>query len=464
MNEDATKATSRRQFLSNSSRIAGASVLSGIALPHVHAAENNTIQLALVGCGGRGTGAAENALGVKNGPIKLVAMADVFPAKLADSHGRLRQKFSAQMDVPQDRQFIGFDGYRKALDCLKPGDVAIMATPPAFRWVQFSYAIEKGLNAFMEKPVTVDGPTTRRMLKLGELSVQKNLKVGVGLMIRHCRARQELLARIRDGQIGDIVSMRAYRMGSGGGTVGPKPEGITELMYQIRSFHSFLWASGGVFSDYFIHQIDECSWMKGAWPVEAQALGGRHYRGDSLDQNFDTYAVEYTFPDGTKLFYDGRNMPGVHNEFASYAHGAKGSAVISTSAHTPGRTRIYKGHKIPRLTGREPIPQDENLAWAFPQPEHSPYDFEWEDLIGAIRDDKPYNEVKRGAEASLVGSMGRLAAHTGQIVTFDQMMNHDHEFAPDVDKLTLDGPAPLHLGPDGKYPVPQPGILKNREY
>src|SRR5689334_11808456 len=300
MNEDATNVSSRRQFLTNSGRIAGASALSGIALPHVHAAENNTIQLALVGCGGRGTGAAENALGVKNGPIRLVAMADVFPSKLADSHGRLRQKFSAQMDVPQDRQFIGFDGYRKALDCLKPGDVAIMATPPAFRWVQFSYAIEKGLNAFMEKPVTVDGPTTRRMLQLGELSVQKNLKVGVGLMIRHCRARQELLSRIRDGQIGDIVSMRAYRMGSGGGTVGPKPEGISELMYQIRSFHSFLWASGGVFSDYFIHQIDECSWMKGAWPVEAQALGGRHYRGNSLDQNFDTYAVEYTFPDGTK--------------------------------------------------------------------------------------------------------------------------------------------------------------------
>ena len=123
-----------------------------------------------MGCGGRGTGAAENALGVKNGPIKLVAMADVFPRSSRDSHGRLRQKFAAQMDVPQDRQFIGFDGYRKALDCLKPGDVAILATPPAFRWVQFSYAIEKGLNAFMEKPVTVDGPTTRRMLKLGEAS------------------------------------------------------------------------------------------------------------------------------------------------------------------------------------------------------------------------------------------------------------------------------------------------------
>ena len=452
--------TSRRRFLTT----AGVSTLAGMTLPHVHAAENNTIQLALVGCGGRGTGAAENALGVKNGPIKLVAMADVFPQKLSDSHGHLHQKFGEQVDVPEDRKFIGFDGYRKALDCLKPGDVAIFATPPAFRWVQFSYAIEKGLNTFMEKPVTVDGPTTRRMLKLGEASVQKNLKVGVGLMIRHCRARQELLDRIRAGQIGDIVSMRAYRMGSGGGTVPPKPEGITELLHQIRYFHAFLWASGGVFSDFFIHQIDECSWMKGAWPVEAQAVGGRHYRGNSLDQNLDTYAVEYTYPDGVKLFYDGRNMPGCLNEFASYAHGSKGSAVISTNAHTPGRTRIYKGQKIPRWTPGQNPASDPNLVWAYPQPEHSPYDYEWEDLIAAIRDDKPYNEVKRGAEASLVGSMGRMAAHTGQVITFDQMMNCDHEFAPDVDKLTMDGPAPLRLGPDGKYPVPEPGIKKTREY
>jgi predicted dehydrogenase len=391
-------------------------------------------------------------------------MADVFPARLADSHGRLRQRFASQMDVPEDRKFIGFDAYRKALDCLKPGDVAVLATPPAFRWVQFSYAIDKGLNVFMEKPLTVDGPTTRRMLKLGEASVQKNLKVGVGLMIRHCRARQALLERIQGGQIGDIIAMRAYRMGGVGGTAPPKPEGISELMHQIRLFHAFLWASGGVFSDYYIHQIDECCWMKGAWPVEAMAIGGRHYRGNSLDQNFDVYAVQYTYPDGTELFFDGRNMPGVHNEFASYVHGAKGSAVVSTSAHTPGRTRIYKGQKIPRIEGRQAIPQDESLVWSFPQPEISPYDWEWEDLIAAIREDKPYNEVKRGAEASMVASMGRMAAHTGQLITFDQMLNNEHEFAPGVDKLTLDGPAPLRLGPDGRYPVPQPGMNKTREY
>ncbi len=455
---------SRRAFLGDAGRIAGVSTLAGMTLPYVHAAENNTIQIALVGSGGRGTGATENALSIQNGPIKLVAMADVFPQKLSDSHGRLRKRFASQMDVPQERQFIGFDGYRQAMDCLKPGDVVILGTPPAFRWVHFRYAIDKGLNVFMEKPVSVDGPTTRRMIALGEEAARKNLKVGVGLMVRHCRARQELLKRIRDGQIGDIVAMRGYRMGSGGGTAPVKPEGTTELMHQIRLFHAFLWASGGVFSDYYIHQIDELSWMKGAWPVEAMALGGRHYRGTSVDQNFDVYSVQYTYADGTRLFFDGRNMPGVHNEFASYIHGSKGSAVVSTDSHTPGRTRIYRGQNIPRWQSGQKEPDPENLLWAFPQPERSPYEWEWDDLIAAIRENTPYNEVKRGAEASMVASMGRFAAHTGQIVTFDQMMTHDHEFAPDVDKLTMDSPAPLRADAEGRYPLPEPGIKKTREY
>jgi predicted dehydrogenase len=458
--------TTRRQLLANTSRAAGISALAGIALPHVHATENNTIQVALVGCGGRGTGAAANALSVTNGPTKLVAMADVVSKNLNNSYDKLTTQFPNQVDVPPERRFLGFEAYRQAMDALKPGDVVILGTPPAFRWVQFRYAIDRGINTFMEKPVSVDGPTTRRMLKLAEEASQKNLKVGVGLMVRHCRARQALYDRIQAGQIGEIVAMRAYRMGQSGGTAPPKADDISELAYQIKLFHAFLWASGGVFSDYYIHQIDECSWMKGAWPVEATAMGGRHYRGDSLDQNFDVYSVQYTFPDGTKLFFDGRNMAGCRDEFASYAHGSKGSAVISTLAHTPGITRIYKGQKMPTVTSRNDLPlaPDPNLVWAFPQPEKTPYQWEWDDLTEAIRENKPYNEVKRGAEASLVACMGRMAAHTGQVITFDQMLNCDHEFAPGVDKLVLDGPAPLQMGPDGKYPVPEPGIKKDREY
>jgi predicted dehydrogenase len=245
----------RRNFLSG----AGASVLAGIALPAVHAAENNTVQVALVGCGGRGTGAAENALSVTNGPTRLVAMADVVPKNLNNNYDKLKTKFGDKVDVPPERRFIGYDGYRKAMEALKPGDVVILGTPPAFRWVHFSLAIERGIHTFMEKPVTVDGPTTRRMIALADQATKKNLKVGVGLMVRHCRARQELLRRIREGQIGEIVAMRAYRMGQGGGTALPRDgDAETELAYQIKRFHAFLWASGGVFSDYYIHQIDEC--------------------------------------------------------------------------------------------------------------------------------------------------------------------------------------------------------------
>lgn len=457
---------SRRDFLGTPAKTAAVSVLSGIALPHVHAAENNTLEIALVGCGGRGTGAAANALGVKNGPIKLVAMADVVPAKMNSSYDKLKTQFSSQVDVPPERRFLGYDAYQQAMSAVKPGNIVILGTPPAFRWVQFRKAIDRGLHTFMEKPVTVDGPTTKRMFALADEASKKNLKCAVGLMVRHCRARQELYKRIQDGQIGDIIAMRGYRMGQGGGTSGPKPEGVSELQWQIQHFHAFLWASGGVFSDYYIHQIDECSWMKNAWPVEAHAVGGRHYRGDSLDQNFDTYSVQYMYPDGTRLYFDGRNMQGARDEFASYAHGSKGSAVISTLSHTPGMTRIYKGQNIPRVNNRKELPlkPDPNLVWEFPQPEKSPYDWEWDDLIEAIRQDKKYNEVRRGAEASLVASMGRMAAHTGQIITFDQMLNCPHEFAPDVDKLTMDGPPPLRLGPDGKYPVPEPGRKKDREY
>ncbi|MCS7236751.1 MAG: Gfo/Idh/MocA family oxidoreductase [Thermoguttaceae bacterium] len=443
---------SRRDFLKTSGKIAAAATLAS-SLPRVHAAESNTIQIALIGCGGRGTGAVTDAIEAKVVPVKLVAMADVFEDRVRGSYAQLSQRYPQNVDVPEERRFVGLDSYKQAMDCLRPGDVAILATPPAFRWVHLAYAIEKGIHVFMEKPVTVDGPSTRRMLELAKKVDEKNLKVGVGLMVRHCRGRMQLYDRIRSGEIGDIIAMRAYRM-AGVSAVCGKPEGMSELLFQIRRFHSFIWASGGVFSDYYIHQIDECSWMKDAWPVQAHALGGRHYRETGIDQNFDTYSVEYTYPDGTKLFFFGRNMNGCHNEFASYVHGTKGAAIVSTSAHYPGRVRTFRGHHFTR----------EEMIWAFPQPEPSPYVMEWVDLLEAIVKDKKYNEVERGAIASLVTAMGRMAAHMGRIVTYEEALNHPVELCAYVDQLKPDSPAPVRLRENGTYPVPMPGIITDREY
>jgi predicted dehydrogenase len=452
----------RRDLITSSGKIAAASALAGMILPQVHAGEDNTIQLALVGCGGRGTGAAMNALAAKHGPTKLVAMADVFSDKLSDSHRAIKESFAKQVDVPEERKFIDFEAYKKAMDCLKPGDVVILTTPPAFRWVQFTYAIQKGLNVFMEKPVAVDGPSSRRMFALAEEAKKQNLKVGVGLMCRHCVVRRELYRRIQDGQIGDLLLLRAYRMAghTAKENAPPRPEGITELLHQIRWFHSFLWASGGCYSDFLIHNIDECCWMKDAWPISANGSGGRVYPNNAHDQNFDTYSIEYTFKDGAKLFLEGRTVPGCFQEFASYAQGSKGSAIVSINGHSPAHCRTFKGQNVSKND------KDPNLIWSygkFNEGEPDPYQTEWDELLQAIRENKPYNEVQRGTEASLVTAMGRMAAHTGQIITRDKILQCEHEFAPNVDKLTMESPAPVQADAKGHYPVPQPGKLK-REY
>ncbi len=467
MNESPDNLTSRRDFIKNTGKLAAASALAGVALPHVHAADDHTIRVALIGCGGRGGGAAANALAVKSCPTKLVAMADVFEQRLKTSYETLKRHSADQVEVSDDSKYIGFDAYKKAMDALRPGDIAILTTPPAFRWVHFTYAIQKGLNVFMEKPVTVDGPTSRRMFKLAEEASAKNLKVGVGLMSRHSRALQELHQRVQDGEIGDVILLRGYRMhGPVGSAFSEKwPGEPSELLWQIQRFHSFLWASGGCYSDFYIHHIDHLCWMKNAWPVKAQAVGARHYRGNSVDQNFDNYSVEYTFADGAKFIMNGRCNVGCEPRYYSLVHGSKAMAVTSTNGDCGLPAAIYKGHVGgPEYKGQNP--QRSDLLWEskISTDQRDPYQNEWNTLIDAIRKDQPYNEVKRGVEASLVTSLGRMAAHTGQEVTYEGILSSDHEFAPGLDKLTMDSPAPLKAGPDGKYPVPQPGIVKDREY
>ena len=449
-------ATNRRGFLGTSGAIAFAAAARAAepeapAVPAggVHVAGSDEIQVALIGCGGRGGGAVVDAFAAPAGRVRLVALADVFPERIASVKRALTEQFADRVDVPDDRTFVGFDAYRHAIDALPAGGIAILATPPAFRCGHVAHAIERGVHVFMEKPVSIDGPSTKRMIDLAARADASGVKLAVGLMCRHCDRRQELHERLRAGEAGDLIAFRGYRtqapihdldLGAGRG-------GMSELLWQVSRFHSFLWASGGVFSDYCIHHIDEVCWMKGGWPVRADAIGGRHAKGRITDQNFDVYAVEYTFDDGGTFFYESRLMPRCRQHFGVYGQGSKGAFTISTSGHSPARSAIYRSQRI----------DGGDVAWAAAQPEPSPYRREWEHFVAAIVADTPYNEAVRGAEASLVTAMGRFSAHTGRAVTYGEMLEYPDDLTAGVDLLTMESPAPLVADGDGRYPVPEPG-------
>jgi len=445
VNQPAENQSSRREFLSTSGKIAAVSAFGLGAVPAVHAAENNTIKVALVGCGGRGTGAAINALSTKSGPTELVAMADVFDDRLQSSLQQLSSRFEKQVKVPKDRQFLGFDAYKKAIDALDGSGVVILATPPGFRPLHLEYAVAKGCHVFMEKAFSVDGPGTRRVLKAGEEADKKGLKIAGGLMSRHSPALEEAVRQIHDGVIGEVITCWAYREH---GPVGlsPKAAGQSEVAHQIRNFHNFNWLGGSFILDWLIHNLDVCCWVKNAWPVSAQGQGGRQARTEP-DQMFDHYAVEYSFPDGTRMFAQGRHMADCWNFWGVVVHGTKGSAVLGEGIPNP---LIYKGHK--RV--------DENIIWRFKGKGGDQYQIEHDRLFEAIRQNKPYNETKRCAEASLTGILGRMAAESGQEIGWQQAMDSDLVLAPNLENLTMDGPAPVMPDEQGRYPVGMPGKTK----
>ena len=441
-----SKKPSRREFLRRTGRVSATAALAGMVTSPVHAAEDNTIRLALIGCGGRGSGAVANAMHSVHGPVKLVAMADVVESRMNSAHKNLSKEFSERMDVPKERQFVGFDAYQKAIDCLGPGDVAMLTSFSYFRPTQLEYAVKKGVNVFMEKSFAPDAPGLRRLLRAGEEAEKKNLKIAAGLQCRHSVNRQELIKRIRDGELGDLQLIRAYRMHPVGG-MGAKPEGYDELLWQIRNFTRFFWVSGGLFAEMNIHQIDEICWLKGDLPVTAQGIGGRAANSANRGQGFDSIAIEWTFPDGTKATDSVRWLGGnCHNEFATFAHGTRCAAQFSGNIHK-GTTQIYKDQRIAK----------DNIVWKAPKETHSPWDAEWNVLLDSIRNDKPRNEVKRAAYSNFADLMGRAAVHSGEIITWDEMFNSKFQFVENIDAMYYDTEPPVKPGPDGYYPVPIPG-------
>lgn len=437
----------RREFLTRTGKLAGASALAGIALPHVHAAGDSTVRLALIGSGGRGSGAVVNATEAPGSNVKLWAMADLYQNRLRSAHSALSAKLGDRFEVPSERQFIAFDAFKAAIDTLRPnsGDVAMLTGYAGFRPQQLEYAVQKGVNVFMEKSFAADPPGVRRIIAAGEAAEKKGLKIAAGLMCRHSRNRQELIKRMQDDELGEVLFTRAYRMGPNG-PLKPKPAETPDLEWQIRNFTKFLWVSGGLYAEMDIHQIDELCWIHDAWPVQAHGVGGRVADSTDCSQNLDSFSAEWTFPNGSKGYDVVRYIPKTHAEFATFIHGTKCAAQFSGNIHA-GTVRIYKDQRI----------APDNIAWQAPDETVTPYVAQWTAFLDAIQHNKPFNEAKRAGLSNLADIMGRAAIHMGRVITWDEAMASNFQFFPGIDRLTLESEAPLKADAHGAYPVPIPG-------
>jgi predicted dehydrogenase len=330
---------SRRRFLQSSAGALAATSITSLASP-VHAGADETIKIALVGCGNRGAGAAANALQTKF-PVKLWAMADAFPDRLQQSLNALSRMESKtnsgtigdRIDVPKERQFVGLQAYKQAIDA---ADVVLLCGPPGFRPDHFEYVVERGKNVFMEKPVATDAPGIRRILAAGKVAEEKGLKVGVGLQRHHEPKYLQTIGRLRDGAIGDLRMLRCYW---NGGTIKipVTHEGLTELEYQVRNWYFFHWLSGDHIVEQHVHNLDVCNWIMGATPISAVGMGGRQMRvGKDYGDIFDHHAVEYTYPGGLKMFSFCRQIPGCEPHVGEYAVGSRGEADVSKGQITAG--------------------------------------------------------------------------------------------------------------------------------
>jgi len=427
--------TSRREFLAGSAQaLAGAAVAGGLNLARsAYAAGSDEIRVALIGCGGRGTGAAVQCLNVPD-RIKLVAVADAFSDRAESAVQQLKRQHPDKVDIPHERIFSGLDAYQQAIGC--GVDLVLLCEPPGFRPEHYRAAVAAGKHVFMEKPVCVDAPGFRSVMETNKLADEKQLKVVVGLNIRHDPRYRETIQRIQDGAIGAIQFLRAYGNNPGVWVRSRQP-GQTEMEYQMRNWYYFVWLSGDLNVEQHVHMLDLANWANGEkHPVEANGMGGRQVRKSKEHGHiYDHHFVEYTYADGSKLYSQCRHIPNCWNAGGVNVHGRDGTADCGGKIEGPH-------------------------AWSYEGPKISGHQQEHNDLIQAIREGAPHNEGYYSATSSFTAVLGRMATYSGQVVRWDDAVAKGPNEMPE--KLAWDAPPRILPGADGSYEhaVAVPGVYK----
>ena len=431
----------RRDFVKQGSMLAGAIAAAPlISNANFFSGSDDVIKVAVIGCGGRGTGAAVQALMSKQN-VKIVAMADAFKDRLDECYKNVADELAnagagtkGTLDVPEERKFVGFDGYLKAIPL---ADVVILATPPGFRPIHFEEAVKQGKHIFMEKPVATDPAGVQRVLAAAKIAKQKKLNVVVGLQ-RHYQDSYRALFAKKD-MIGDITSMQAWWNNDGVWT-RPRKAGQTEMEYQMRNWYYFVWLCGDHITEQHIHNLDVINWFKNGYPVKAQGFGGRQVRkSKEHGEIFDHHYVEFHYADGSILNSQCRHMPGTSSKVDELLVGTKGKIYCDAA-------------RITDLRGKTIFQFDKSK-------ERNPYQTEHDELFAAIaKGEYKYADAENGAYSTMTSILGRMATYSGQIIDWDKAINSGLNLHPSV--YAFNAAAPVNPGPAGFYPVPVPGVTK----
>jgi myo-inositol 2-dehydrogenase / D-chiro-inositol 1-dehydrogenase len=432
-------ALNRRQFLARTSAVGAGLATANLTLPpSVFAAGSDLIRVGLVGCAGRGSGAADQTLSVAGSNVKLTAVADVFEDRATGIVNLLKPKHGDKVDVPPERVFVGFDAYQKVLEHC---DLVLLCTPPAFRPYQFDAAVKAGKHAFLEKPACVDAFGARMVLAAAKETDRKRLKVVMGLQKRYEPWYSEVVQRVRDGAIGDLIAVQVYRNAAEPWYRQRQP-GTTEMQFQVNNWYHFNWLCPGPIVEGHVHDLDIANWILDAVPVSASGMGGQQARRpERPSEVFDHFYVEYRYPNDVIMSSQSRQILGCKNEVREEFHGTKG--VLRTPM---GEIRDYKG----------------KLMWRYEHPKQgvnpNPYQIEHDVLHAAIRENRPVNNAHYGATSSFTAVLGAYAALTGQEMRWDEALALPHRTMPE--KLSWDSPPPALPDKDGQYGSPVPGGFK----